>query len=162
MNEPALDLAIVMALISSLKDKPVSPGTIIFGEVGLSGEVRAVSQAEQRVNEDVYKRQSQESKVREMALSSHRLERADEAYKSYGVLKYARRLAWKDAMVFLSHVMTGVSDGLLTLKEPCSIYSIMLGIQRANLQDGADRPLGREELDVARASYIRTRLPELK
>ena len=53
MNEPALDLAIVMALISSLKDKPVSPGTIIFGEVGLSGEVRAVSQAEQRVNEAV-------------------------------------------------------------------------------------------------------------
>ncbi|WP_101875786.1 ATP--guanido phosphotransferase [Lachnoclostridium edouardi] len=105
---------------------------------------------------------SQESKVREMALSSHRLERTDEAYKSYGVLKYARRLAWKDAMVFLSHVMTGVSDGLLTLKEPCSIYSIMLGIQRANLQDGADRPLGREELDVARASYIRNRLPELK
>ncbi|MEY8336623.1 DNA repair protein RadA [Lachnospiraceae bacterium 62-35] len=53
MNEPALDLAIVMALISSLKDRPVSPKTIIFGEVGLSGEVRAVSMAEQRVNEAV-------------------------------------------------------------------------------------------------------------
>lgn len=53
MNEPALDLAIILALVSSMKDKPVSPKCIIFGEVGLSGEVRAVSQAEQRVNEAV-------------------------------------------------------------------------------------------------------------
>ena len=53
MNEPALDLAIVMALVSSLKDRPVSPKTIVFGEVGLSGEVRAVSMAEQRVNEAI-------------------------------------------------------------------------------------------------------------
>lgn len=53
MNEPALDLAIVLALVSSYKDRPVSPRTIIFGEVGLSGEVRAVSMAEQRVNEAV-------------------------------------------------------------------------------------------------------------
>lgn len=51
MNEPALDLAIVMAVISSLKDRPVNPRTIIFGEVGLAGEVRAVPMAEQRVNE---------------------------------------------------------------------------------------------------------------
>lgn len=51
MNEPALDLAIVMALISSYKDRPVDPRMLIFGEVGLSGEVRAVSQAAQRVSE---------------------------------------------------------------------------------------------------------------
>lgn len=51
MNEPALDLAIVMALVSSMKDRAVNPKTIIFGEVGLSGEIRAVSMAEQRVNE---------------------------------------------------------------------------------------------------------------
>lgn len=53
MNEPALDLAIVLALVSSYKDRAVSPRTIIFGEVGLSGEVRAVSMAEQRVNEAI-------------------------------------------------------------------------------------------------------------
>ena len=51
MNEPALDLAIIMALMSSYKDRPVDPKMLIFGEVGLSGEVRAVSQASQRVNE---------------------------------------------------------------------------------------------------------------
>ncbi len=53
MNEPALDLAIIMALVSSLKDRPVDEKAIVFGEVGLSGEVRAVSLAEQRVNEAV-------------------------------------------------------------------------------------------------------------
>ena len=53
MNEPALDPAIVLALVSSLKDRPVNPKCIIFGEVGLSGEVRAVSMAEQRVREAI-------------------------------------------------------------------------------------------------------------
>lgn len=53
MSEPALDLAMVMAIISSYKDKPVDEKTVIFGEVGLSGEVRSVSMAEQRVHEAV-------------------------------------------------------------------------------------------------------------
>lgn len=51
MNEPALDLAIVMAILSSYKNQPVRPDTIVFGEIGLSGEVRAVSMVQQRVNE---------------------------------------------------------------------------------------------------------------
>ncbi len=53
MTEPALDLAITMALVSSFRDRPVDPKCMIFGEVGLSGEVRAVSMAEQRVGEAV-------------------------------------------------------------------------------------------------------------
>lgn len=51
INEPALDLGIVMAIVSSYKNRPVEEGTIIFGEVGLNGEVRAVSMPEQRVAE---------------------------------------------------------------------------------------------------------------
>ena len=51
MNEPAIDLGIVLAIISSYKEKPIDEKTICFGEVGLSGEVRAVSMAEQRVLE---------------------------------------------------------------------------------------------------------------
>ena len=51
INEPALDLAIVMAIMSSYKDRVISNNTICFGEVGLSGEVRAVNMAEQRVLE---------------------------------------------------------------------------------------------------------------
>lgn len=51
MNEPAIDLGIVMALVSSYQNRPIPEGTIVFGEVGLSGEVRAVSMPQQRVAE---------------------------------------------------------------------------------------------------------------
>lgn len=51
MTEPAIDLAMVLAIISSYQDKPIDEKTIVFGEVGLSGEVRAVSMARQRVME---------------------------------------------------------------------------------------------------------------
>lgn len=49
--EPAIDLAIVTALISSYSNKAISERTIVFGEVGLTGEVRAVNMAEQRIFE---------------------------------------------------------------------------------------------------------------
>lgn len=49
--EPATDLAVVMALVSSYRNKPVSDDMLVFGEVGLSGEVRGVSMAKQRVLE---------------------------------------------------------------------------------------------------------------
>lgn len=51
MNEPAIDLGIVLALVSSYRNRPIDEKTIVFGEVGLSGEVRAVNMPEQRVNE---------------------------------------------------------------------------------------------------------------
>ena len=51
MNEPATDLGIVMAIASSYKNRPVPEDAIVFGEVGLSGEVRAVTMPEQRVAE---------------------------------------------------------------------------------------------------------------
>ena len=51
MNEPAMDLAVVMAIVSSYKDIPVGEDTVLFGEVGLSGEVRSVPMAEYRVRE---------------------------------------------------------------------------------------------------------------
>ncbi len=51
IHEPALDLAIVAALISSYRNTALSGGSICFGEVGLVGEVRAINMAEQRVLE---------------------------------------------------------------------------------------------------------------
>ena len=51
MNEPAIDLGIVMALVSSYKNRPIDEKLLVFGEVGLSGEVRAVNMPEQRVAE---------------------------------------------------------------------------------------------------------------
>lgn len=51
LGEPAIDLGVVMAVVSSFKNKVIDPGILIFGEVGLSGEVRGVSMAETRVKE---------------------------------------------------------------------------------------------------------------
>ncbi|MBI5599048.1 MAG: DNA repair protein RadA [Deltaproteobacteria bacterium] len=51
LDEPASDLAIVAALASNYLERPINADTVVFGEVGLAGEVRAVAQAEQRVKE---------------------------------------------------------------------------------------------------------------
>ena len=51
IQEPAIDLGIVLAILSSFRNKALNPKLVAFGEVGLSGEVRAVSMAKQRVAE---------------------------------------------------------------------------------------------------------------
>lgn len=51
INEPAIDLGLILAIVSSFKNRPVDEKMIVFGEVGLSGEVRAVTMAQQRVQE---------------------------------------------------------------------------------------------------------------
>lgn len=51
LPEPAGDLALAAALMSSLRDRPVPPGTLVVGEVGLAGEVRGVGHVEQRLAE---------------------------------------------------------------------------------------------------------------
>ncbi len=53
VDEPAMDLGITISVASSLLDKPVPPQTVLFGEVGLTGEVRGVSRAEVRVRESI-------------------------------------------------------------------------------------------------------------
>ena len=51
ISEPALDLALVMAMLSSYKNRVIEADTIFFGEVGLAGEIRAVAMTDQRVAE---------------------------------------------------------------------------------------------------------------
>lgn len=51
VEEPAVDLGVVAAMASSFLDKPIDSRTVVLGEVGLTGEVRAVSQMEARVKE---------------------------------------------------------------------------------------------------------------
>jgi DNA repair protein RadA/Sms len=51
VDEPAVDLGVIIAIISSFKDIPANPNTVIIGEVGLGGEVRGVNQIEKRIKE---------------------------------------------------------------------------------------------------------------
>jgi len=53
IDEPAIDLGILATIASSFLNKPIQRNTVVFGEVGLSGEVRGVSQAETRMKEAV-------------------------------------------------------------------------------------------------------------
>lgn len=51
LDEPAVDLAVAVSIASSFREQPTQPFDVVFGEVGLTGEVRGVSRAEQRVRE---------------------------------------------------------------------------------------------------------------
>ncbi|MDQ0891516.1 putative ATP-dependent serine protease [Paenibacillus sp. V4I9] len=51
LDEPAVDLAIAISIASSFKDQPTRPYDVVFGEIGLTGEVRGVSRIDQRVKE---------------------------------------------------------------------------------------------------------------
>jgi len=51
VDEPAADLAVVGAVASSLRNRPIPPDVVVFGEVGLGGEVRSTSQGALRVRE---------------------------------------------------------------------------------------------------------------
>lgn len=53
LDEPAADLAVAMSLVSSLKDTPVSDDAIVFGEIGLAGEIRSVTHIDARISEAV-------------------------------------------------------------------------------------------------------------
>ncbi|MFQ5356585.1 MAG: magnesium chelatase domain-containing protein, partial [Mariprofundaceae bacterium] len=51
INEPASDLAVLLAILSAFRDKPLQSNIAVFGEIGLTGEVRPVHQPEMRVGE---------------------------------------------------------------------------------------------------------------
>lgn len=51
VDEPAADLGVVAAVASSMRNRPIAPGTALFGEVGLAGEIRGITQAALRVRE---------------------------------------------------------------------------------------------------------------
>jgi DNA repair protein RadA/Sms len=51
VGEPAVDLALALAIASSLRDKPLPADLVVFGELGLGGELRSVNQAERRIKE---------------------------------------------------------------------------------------------------------------
>lgn len=113
------------------------------------------------VNKAAVQLNAQEFKVRKAALNARRLEREDETYKSYGVLKYARKMAEKDARVFIGQLIAGETDGLIAFEKENSLYSLLVGIKPANLNLWASRPLDKDETDCVRADYIREYLPQI-
>lgn len=126
---------------------------------------RTLGQSEKEIVEQVMKAavqlNNQELRVRSATLDNQRLEREDETYKSYGILKYARKITEKDARIFLSQLMAGEEDELIRFEKKAGLYSLFLGIKPGNLKLWSRRPLDKEELDCVRAAYLRQNLPEI-
>lgn len=103
----------------------------------------------------------QERECRRVLLKKDRLQLEDEIYKSYGILKYSRRLKYKDAMLFLSEIKLGLALGMLEFQEKADfiIYQLMIGIQPANLKLIAGKEPSEIELEEVRATFIRENLP---
>ena len=104
---------------------------------------------------------AQERKVKSLALRSHHLQLEDEVYKSYGVLKYARKLSYKEGMTYLSQLRLGLCENLIALERPVNLFGLMLHIRPANLRLNSAQELEGDALDEARAQYIRRNLPGL-
>ena len=51
VTEPASDLAVLLAIVSSLRDRPLPRGLVVFGEVGLAGEIRPAARGQERLRE---------------------------------------------------------------------------------------------------------------
>jgi len=103
-----------------------------------------------------------ETQQRRSALDKNYLIKQDEAYRAYGILKYARTMKLQNALMFLSQIRTGIADGLIITEDETCIYDLMLKVQPGNLLLNAQRPLDRSELDAARADFLRTHLPKIK
>lgn len=104
---------------------------------------------------------NREKECRKQIQKQDRLALEDEIYKSYGILKYSRKLTYKDAMLFLSELRLGLSMKLLAFTEETEfiVYQLMIGIQPANLRLIAGVEATDEELDEVRASFIRENIP---
>ena len=177
LEENGVEEAKVVELVSQLitPDNSVQMGTSIRGIFGEGSEnagnmyelsnQRTLGLSEKEIIELVNKAavqlNAQEFKVRKAALNARRLEREDETYKSYGVLKYARKMAEKDARVFIGQLIAGETDGLIAFEKENSLYSLLVGIKPANLNLWASRPLDKDETDCVRAAYIREHLPQI-
>lgn len=141
-------------------------GSDNYGSLYEISNQRTLGQSEKEIVEQVSKAavqlNHQEMRVRNAALTTQRTEREDEIYKSYGVLKYARKISEKDARIFISQLMAGEEDGLMSFEKKCSLYSLVIGIKPANLNLWAKRPLSKDEVDTVRAAYVRQYLPEIE
>lgn len=116
--------------------------------------VKLVSKIATRLN-------NEEAHVRRMTLKSYRMERSDEAHKAYGILRYSRVLTLNEALKHLSTLMAGVSDGLIRLQHQDRLYRMYLHVMPSNVLYRSNRPLSKDELDTARADFVREHLPKI-
>lgn len=141
-------------------------GTSALGDIYQISNQRTLGNSEQEIidnlNHIVYQVIRQERKRRELMISKHYDEIEDQVYRSYGVLRYATKLTSTDAVTLLGQLKLGVDAGMIHLKEAFPFYSMIIAVQRANIQMRVERDCGTLRRDKYRAEYIHDVLPELK
>lgn len=139
---------------------------VVYGSLYDISNTKTLGVSEKEIIETVSRIANQlnerEIQLRETALEKDFTGRLDEAWKAYGVLKYARTMKLNSALMYLSQLRTGIQDGLIIPEEDRSIYKLMLDIQPGNLLLHADKPVDRSELDELRADYLRENIPKIK
>lgn len=104
----------------------------------------------------------QERKRREYLISMNGDEIEDKIYRSYGVLRYAKKLNTVDAMMLLAQLKLGIDSKLIKLKEPIDIYTTMMNIQPINLQKIVGKSISSGERDRFRAEFLNEKISELR
>lgn len=113
------------------------------------------------LNNVVYQVVKQERKRREYILLQNYDEIMDQVYRSYGVLKYAKKLTAKDAVTLLSQVKFGMDAGMLKIQQEFHFYEMVMRLQPASLQYQLGKNVGSINRDKLRAEFINKNLPEV-
>lgn len=128
---------------------------------------RSIGLSEKEIIKDlddmVYRLINQEREQREAFYSTNRIQMEDEVYKSYGVMKYARRLSFKDALMLISVLKQGMALGILKFRDGTEYNTIkmIMEIMPSVIAKRAGRTLSSEETEIERATYIRDNSPEI-
>lgn len=103
----------------------------------------------------------QENKYRDYLCSISADEIEDKVYRSYGVLRYAKRVTTDDALTLLAQLKLGRDLGMITLKKNIHLYEQMIKIQPANLQKIYGKSLSSVERGAYRGEYLNKLMAEV-
>lgn len=135
-----------------------------YGSLYRLSNQKTLGQSEREIIENVERfamqLATQERQAENEIVRTKRDDIEDEIYKSFGVLRYARKLSSKECMMYLSHVRMGIANGLIRMKQPVNIHSLMIQSQPGSLMQYAGRSLTEEECRSVRAQFIQANLPE--
>lgn len=93
----------------------------------------------------------QEKSLRLSLISKKENEISDEIYRSYGILKYCKKISADEAMELLSNIRLGLTSGILKIDKPeLNIYNIMINIKSGNIQ----KKVSSNSIDEERAKYL--------
>lgn len=140
-------------------------GTKSFGNIYTISNQKTLGCQESEILENltqiVKQAISQERKRREYLITVNSEELEDKVYRSYGILKYAKKVNTVDAMTLLAQLKFGVDTNLIKLRQDTNLFQMIMEIQPASLQKISGKSMGSTERDHYRAEYINHKLPEL-